>query len=380
MKTKQSPTGFDRLTPLPEALAALERLCAPVAPDHLPVEQAAGRILAEAVRVPFAIPGGKIALREGWAVAAEMTEGASVHAPCFAMEMPRRVACGEEMPEGTDAILPLHGLRADPLPAEILCAVAPGEFVRGAGGDFAEGDAIAAAGEKLRLDQIALMRLAGIETIPIRAPRVKILARRGDDPAACYLAGAAIKEGASARVEAMDVDDPMAMAASLLDENAALVLMLGNCRPGGALIEALSRAGTVLFHGIAVRPGEEIGCGSLPARDGAALLAVLMPERFEGALAAWQLLARPCLHRMAEANLREPGEILPLTRKIISNPGWSDLVFLRRGKGEGASSMWEPLATGDIPWRSIARADAFLLVPPESEGHAAGESVFARSL
>lgn len=380
MTTQQSPTGFDRLTPLPEALTELERLCVPVAPEFMPVEQAAGRILAEAVRVPFAIPGGRIALREGWAVAAEMTEGASAYAPCFAMEMPRRVACGEAMPKGTDAILPLHGLRAASLPAEILCAAAPGDFVRSAGGDFAEGDAIAAGSDKLRLDQLALMRLAGIETLSIRAPRIKILARRADDPAACYLAEAAIKEGASARVEAADVVDPSAMSASLLDENAALVLMLGNSGPGGALIGALRRAGTVLFHGVAVRPGEEIGCGSLPARDGAVPLAVLMPERFEGALAAWQLLARPCLRRMAEANPHEPGEILPLTRKIISNPGWSDLVFLRRAKGEGTSSMWEPLAMGDIPWRSIARADAFLLVPPESEGHAAGESVFARTL
>jgi molybdopterin molybdotransferase len=377
---QQSPTGFDRLMPLPEALTTLERLCAPVAPDYLPVEQAGGRILAEAVCVPFAIPGGKIALREGWAVAAEMTEGASPYAPCFAMEMPRRVACGQALPEGTDAILPLHGLRAASHPAEILCAVAPGEFVRGAGGDFAEGDMIAAEGDKLRLDQVALIRLAGIEILSIRAPRVKILARWADDPAACYLAEAVTKEGASAKVEAVDVDDPSAIEATLRVEDAALVLTFGNCGPGGALIDALHQAGAVLFHGVALRPGEEIGCGSLPARDGVAPLAVLMPERFEAVLAAWLLLARPCLRRMAQAYFREPGEILPLTRKIISNPGWSDLVFLRRVTGEGLSFMWEPLATGDIPWRSIARADAFLLVPPESEGHAAGERVFARSL
>jgi molybdopterin biosynthesis enzyme len=371
--------GFDRLTPLPEILAALERVSTPVAPECLPVEQAAGRIAASAILAPSVIPGGKIALRDGWAVVAQTTEGASAHAPCLVMDMPRRVAYGEAMPEGTDAILPLHGLRAA-RPVEILCAAAPGDFVRARGGDLAEGGMIAAAGEKLRLDQVALMLLAGIETVPIRAPRVKILARRANDPAACFLAAAAMKDGAWAKVEAAEVDDPEAMAAHLRDREAALVLALGDCGPGGALVEALRRAGTVLSHGIAVRPGEEIGCGSLPAGEGEARLAVLVPERFEGALAAWLLLALPCLRRMAGSNSLEPSETLPLTRKIISNPGWSDLVFLRRTRDAGLSPMWEPLAGGDIPWRSIARADAFLVVPPENEGHAAGESVFARSL
>jgi molybdopterin biosynthesis enzyme len=76
----------------------------------------------------------------------------------------------------------------------------------------------------------------------------------------------------------------------------------------------------------------------------------------------------------------DKGETLPLARKVVSDPGLSDLVLLRRAKAADGSGVWEPLATGDIPFAAIAHADAWLLVEPESEGYAAGRMIFARYL
>lgn len=376
--------GFDQLTALPDALAALAAGCAPVVPVSMRIVHAAGRITAAAIRAPVAVPRHKIALRDGWAVAARDTQGASPYTPCFAAEAPRFVACGEALPEGTDAVLAVPGVRAGVFPPEILCAAAPGDYVRAMGGDFSENEVIAGVGERLRPDQVALARLAGIEELGVRVPRVVVLARRDAaqiDPVAGFVAASATREGADCRVETVDNADPERSGAALAGLDADLVFMLGDCGAGGPVAQAIRHAGRVLAHGIAVWPGEPIGCGTLPGAPGRNSVAVVFaPERMENVFSAWLLLARPCLRLIAGAGSPDLGETLPISRKIVSNPGMSELVLLRRSGGGRAPEMWEPLAISDIPWSAIGRADAWLVVPPSSEGYAAGQAVFAQFL
>ena len=62
---------------------------------------------------------------------------------------------------------------------------------------------------------------------------------------------------------------------------------------------------------------------------------------------------------------------LPLARKIASAVGRVDYVRVRV-----ESAQVEPLATsGASILSSTTRADGFVLVPRDSEGHAPGESV-----
>jgi molybdopterin biosynthesis enzyme len=58
---------------------------------------------------------------------------------------------------------------------------------------------------------------------------------------------------------------------------------------------------------------------------------------------------------------------LPLARKISSGPGVADVVLLQQ-----ADDHWIPLAIGDLSLQHLAHADAWLAVPGDSEGHAAG--------
>jgi hypothetical protein len=66
---------------------------------------------------------------------------------------------------------------------------------------------------------------------------------------------------------------------------------------------------------------------------------------------------------------------LPLQRKIASSVGIAEIVLLERNNGG-----WMPLAVGDMPLETIARADAWLAVPGGSEGFAAGTPVDAYML
>jgi len=376
--------GFPRLVPLGEALAALVSYCTEVAAMRLPVAEACGRVAAAPVVALAAVPDRALALRDGWAVPAQDALGASSYAPCFAAVPPTRVSLGDPLPEGTDAVLPLPFVDARAVPCEILGSVAPFDGARGPGGDFSAGALLIDAGEPLRPVDVALLALAGVAEIDVRVPSVSVLSAASDETAgraASYIAAAVEREGAASRIKRPSPTDPSVLAQALSGCDDDLVILLGDSSCGGTIFRALSTAGQVLAHGIAVRPGESMGCGLLPRASRSGKIPVVFgPTRFESALAAWLLLAWPCLDKLAGRNPREPVLCAPLTRKIVSAPGMSDLVLLRRAADVDGAEMWEPLATGDIPWSAILRAQAWLLVPPESEGFPAGQKVFAQYL
>ena len=72
-----------------------------------------------------------------------------------------------------------------------------------------------------------------------------------------------------------------------------------------------------------------------------------------------------CLYRLS-GQQRETVTV-PLARKIASTVGLAEIVLLER-----QADAWMPLATGDLPLETVARADAWLLVSGGSEGYAAG--------
>ncbi|WOJ89120.1 hypothetical protein RZS28_15110 [Methylocapsa polymorpha] len=389
--------GFDRLTPLHEALAALSPYCGEIAPIQMRVESALDRIAAAPVCAPAAVPPHPIALCDGWAVAAQDTLGASPYAPGFASAAPVRVAFGDVLPDFANAVLPLQSVAAERFPAQILSPAAPGEGLRASASDFAEGEIIVPAGKRLRPTDLALLGLCGIEEVALRVPHVRIVSRRSEGRWAVAMAQ---RDGAECWTEATDMASPKHLAEAMARPNADLVMVIG-AGGGASVARALASAGKLLVHGVAVRPGETMGCGILhrrawsgdaepwsaargngerPASGSTILPVIFTPERIECALAAWLLLARPCLCRLAGAIGSARGESLPLARKIVSNPGLSDLVLLRRSSAADGSGQWEPLATGDIPFAAIAHADAWLLVEPECEGYAAGQNIFAQFL
>jgi molybdopterin biosynthesis enzyme len=128
---------------------------------------------------------------------------------------------------------------------------------------------------------------------------------------------------------------------------------------------ALARAGTLALHGVALRPGETAGFGSV-----AGCPVLLLPGRPDAALAAFLALGRPLLGRLA--GLAEPPArlSLPLSRKVSSALGLSEIVFLRRG-----AAGLEALGGSDIPLRRLLQVEGALLVPPDREGYPQGAAV-----
>ncbi|GAC1338218.1 MAG: molybdopterin-binding protein [Beijerinckiaceae bacterium] len=363
-----------RLVPLVEVRAAFLAEIAPVAMAHVATGKAGGLVLAQAAQAPAAVPAEAIALEGGYAVAARSTVGASSYMPALLPSVPQPVERGETMPAGTDAIADIEDVREIAGVAEILASVAPGRHVRRAGGDLAAGRVIVAAGTRLRAAQIAVLRASGVGEIPVRAPAIIIMTPPGSRVSAAMLMELSSRAGAEVDIAYV----PQARLPEALGsaEKADLVLLAGwNGAAFEAAARALAEAGKIMAQGLAVAPGAAMGCGFAEAKGGRRTPVVLIPDRLEDGLAAWLLLARPCLDRLAGATIPRASARLPLARKIASAPGMLDLALVKR---EG--DMWKPLAAGDISWGAIADADAWLAIAAGSEGFGAGEMVEAEYL
>src|SRR5262249_39794535 len=130
----------------------------------------------------------------------------------------------------------------------------------------------------------------------------------------------------------------------------------------------LTEVGELIFHGLALRPASPTGIGFIRDRP-----VFLLPGNPVSCLCAFDLVAEPAVRRLGGRNMASAYRTcrLPLTRKIASAVGRVDYVRVQVREGQV-----EPLATsGAAVLSSTTRADGFVLVPRDSEGHAPGDVV-----
>lgn len=360
------------LMPLAQARLLLTKDIVPVAAQMLPLAAAPGRIAAADVTAPAALPRRIIATRDGWAVEAAAVAGAGPYSPVPFGRAPPWLDSGEDLPEGTETMLPPEAVAISAGAVEAIGEAAPGEGTRAPGGDLAVGTVLASAGRRIAPIHVLGLAAAGLGELAVRIPRLHIVTagavRGGADADALGPFVAALCPGWGAEVTGPTSvgDSAAAIAAALLAGAADAVVLIGGTGVGRADRSAagLALAGEVRAHGIALRPGETAGFGLAAGRP-----VLLVPGRVEAGLASVVALGMPLIAALAGAIARPPREAC-LTRKVTSTIGLSEIVFIRHGAG-GA----EPLGGDEIPLATLLTAAGFLVVPPEREGYAAGTAV-----
>jgi molybdopterin biosynthesis enzyme len=76
------------------------------------------------------------------------------------------------------------------------------------------------------------------------------------------------------------------------------------------------------------------------------------------------------LTKLAASTEQEPARTVILSRKVTSTVGLAEFVPIRHD-----NTSAEPLAIRNLPLWALARANGWLLVPPDSEGYPAGAKV-----
>ncbi|GLR88473.1 molybdopterin-binding protein [Bradyrhizobium iriomotense] len=355
------------LTPLDLALAALLRGVEPVTPVDLPLTEVLGCVAAGMLPLG-AYPPYDIAASDGWALRASDLVGASSYSPLRLAAPPVWVDAGDAMPEGCDCVLDADAVdMAGPI-TEVLTEGFPGRGVRRTGSDMAADISIVSAGLPVRATGLLLARAAELKTLSVRRPRLRIVNTPGGTVAAQLIEDQARAAGAQVTAAEASARDAASIA-NVLDTSACdLLLTIGGSGVGrkDAAVAALADRGEVLAHGIAMQPGRTAAIGKLGS-----VPVIALPGAPDQAFAAWLAVACPVLdHRSARASRKSVA--MPLARKIASNVGMAEIALLAEEQG-----AWLPLAVGELSLQAIARADAWLLVPGDSEGFAAGAPVDA---
>ncbi len=365
-----------RLAPLREIDAAVDALAQPVAPRAVAVAAATARVLAADVVAPVPVPLTAIALRDGWAVRSDLVADAGPYAPAPLSPPPTWVDAGDPLPDGCDAVLLPDAVTVTGAIAEAIASTAPGEGMLATGADAEAGRALRMAGQPMRPIDVAAARAAGIPQVQVREPRLHICSTNAtvdvvDDTVTPLIARCIEGEGGIATSERATPDGGPSLIEMLGRDGCDAIVAVGGTGGGrhDATVTALAGIGRVAMHGMGIRPGETAALGTVGSRP-----VLLLPGRLDAALAVWLVVGRRLMARLTGLRASAPTVKVTLARKVVSTIGLAEVVPVG-----ACDSGVEPLAFGGLPLSSLTRAVGWILVPPESEGYAAGSTVELRS-
>ncbi len=308
----------DRLLPVDEAIAELlQRAPAPPAVESVGLEQALGRVLAEAIVAPFDLPRWDNSAMDGYALRqADLPQGG-------VLPLAGRVAAGDGAEQSLPAGYAMRIFTGAPLPAGADSVIAQevcealggsvrlpvtkaGSHVRRRGEELRQGEPVLAAGVRLRPQDIGLMASLGLARVAVRR-RLRVgLLSSGDElrepgqalaPGQIYNANR-YSIGALLRGLGLEVHDYEVLADELAASRDALSLAASEwdllITSGGVSVgeedhlkSAIRELGSLHLWRLAMQPGKPLAFGEvggkpwigLPGNPAAALVTALVVAR-----------------------------------------------------------------------------------------------------
>ncbi|MEX0716866.1 MAG: gephyrin-like molybdotransferase Glp [Planctomycetaceae bacterium] len=409
--------GFAARALVGEALEWVDAQAMSLGGEGAPLDDAAGRVLAADLVAGIDVPEFDRAAMDGYAVRAGETTGAGEYNPiAFRLvgeSLPGRpfeghvgageavrIMTGAPLPKGADAVVPAEYAAESGSPAharapsseprsativEITAGTSPGKHVGRRGEDVVAGTRLLSAGRRLRPQDLGVAASVGVDRLEVvRRPRVRLLvtgdelvtpgAARAEhrifDSNGVMLAALVARDGGIVAERLHVADSRDAIRAAILRPEVDVVIVSGGSSVGAEdhAPSIVAAEGELAIHGIAMRPSSPTGMG----RVGGAVV-FLLPGNPVSCLCAYDFFAGRAIRRMGgrSGDWPYPRIEAEVGRKIVSAIGRVDYcrVTLRDGKVEPLSVSGASILT------STTRADGFVIVPAESEGHAPGGRV-----
>jgi putative molybdopterin biosynthesis protein len=425
--------------PLSRAKARLESalseagLWGPLGAETLPLdENLLGRVLAGPIWALKSSPHYHASAMDGFAVRAEETAGALPSAPVTlkvvlpstvnrpASFFAQYVDTGDPLPEWANAVIPIENV--EPLEAagqmalevrqpdsfRLRASVVPWSHVRPLGEDIVATQLVLPAGHVLRPYDLGAIAASGHVSVSVtRRPRVGILPTGTElMPIGAELRSGDILEYNSlvmaAQVKAMGaepvrfpitIDDFDAICARVAEAAQTCDLILLNAGSSAGSEDFSSRVveklGTLLVHGVAVRPGHPVILGLVEKVENpkskiqnqkSQVPIVGVPGYPVSAALTVDIFVEPLLaHWLGRPALELPVLTAQMTRKTTSPAGDDDFVRVVVGQ-VGEKMLAAPIARGAGVITSLVRADGLVVIPSGVQGIEAGESVSVRLL
>jgi len=365
-------------------------------PEQIPIAEAEGRILAEDLAATIDLPPFSRVRADGFALRADETVGASPYNPLSfrlapaAADLPAncamRVKSGDALRRGVDAVVRIEHAEVTAEVVTIIDPMAAGNEIERAGCHCERGRTLLIAGRRLSPGDIGALASAGFARVPVtRRPRVH-----------CMLTAAPVVEAGEPLPPGIvyDANSPMlqallhrdggvlieqsrverhrnAIAEALRSPGADALLVSGGSGTGSDdyAVAALADVGELVFHGVALRPGETVGiglAGNTPV--------ILLPGAPAACLWSYELVAGRVIRRLGGRDPKLPFGSRKMTtaRKIVSEIGMMEVYPVRclnDGLVEPIASFFEAGLTPAV------RGDGFVIVTEASEGYPKGAAV-----
>ncbi len=382
---------------------------------RVPLLEALGRVLNEDVTADISVPPFDNTAVDGYAVRAADTAGAAPESPVLlfvTVDVPAgvvareavtagtaaRIMTGAPMPPGADAVIMVEDTR----PAQdgrvmILEAAQPGQHVRRAGEDVSCGTVVLTQGTFVRAAEIAMLATMGRATVSVVRPARVAVVSTGDEVvdigegvapppgkirnSNLYALAALVRE-AGAVVHSLThiPDEPVSTEATLRAcadpaTGADVIVTAGGVSVGDRdfVKPALESLGRLELWRVAMKPGKPLAFGGIGET-----LFFGLPGNPVSAMVTFELFVRPALWKLmgrAESDLARRQVPAVLLESLEHTPGRREYVRAVTTLRDGRFETRPTGAQGSGLLHSMTRANSLLIVPQESRGVAAGETV-----
>jgi len=396
--------GGKPLTRFDEALERLMNATKPIErKGKVALTDCGYRVLAKDIVAPFDVPPFDRAAMDGYAVRAEDIAEASPENP-VALKVIGQVLAGDEppntevtngacfevatgapIPKGSNCVVPVEDTQRQGDLVLVLKAYPKHANIDKRGADIRSGETVLREGTLLTPARIGVLAGLGLENVPVYArPKVVIIptgseiAKPGEplrlgqvyDMNTCTLASLLRQHGCEPWLKDIVPDEEKLLRDALEDaiENADTVVFTAGSSIGqrDILPRLIGERGTLLFHGLATRPGRPTLAAVVDGK-----LVVNLPGFPTSCLMTAYVLLVPALRKLARLPEWEPKTVqAKLAHDVKSLEGLRQFltVRLRNGLAEKAYKESSTIT-------SLSHADGFIVIPEEVTQLEAGTTV-----
>jgi molybdopterin molybdotransferase len=370
--------------------------------EHVSLAEAAGRVLAEAVRADRDQPPFPRATRDGYAcraqdlaqgplrVVGQIRAGETWAGSAIGRGEAVEIMTGAPVPPGADCVVMLEHVAegAEHVALNGPREMAPGENVVPAGAEARGGDVVVPAGRRMGVTEIAAAASCGAAELSVwKRPRVAIVATGDElvDVAAAplahqirnsnsySLAAQVTAAGGVPEVFPIVPDERAATERAIAQASACdLVLLAGGVSMGkfDCVEQALGDLGAEFFFtGVRMQPGKPLVFGKLPGPFFFGL-----PGNPISTMVTFALFAGPLLRRLSGEAEGKPRFVMArVEEEVRVKPGLTRFLPARMESDVRGARVRRLAWQGSGDLAAAARANAFLVVPESAEFVREGE-------
>ena len=393
---------LSKLDSLDDALKLIDENQLVMGTEIIPIGEAHKRVLAEDIISYHNSPPFDKSAMDGFALKGENTFGASQSAPKtlkivdaigagdFCDKTINEgeaivIATGAPIPEGADAVLMKEYTTTDGDELTIYSQVTPGENVSPKAEDIKKGETILNKNTFIRYQELGLIASAGYDTVKVfKKPKVKIIITGNEliEPTKEEIDKAKIINSNQFTIKAMAEDSgaiaDLGHAGDTFEEVREAVLEASKeydviittggtaISKGDVVLDVVEDLGSVLFHGVSIRPGKPIGAGIVNDK-----VIFTLSGQPVAAMSQFDIFARRFLFKMQGRDFEFEIVKKEAMLKIPSQLGRTD--FIRSYTDEDHTIHVLNRGSGII--RSMVEANSYIIINENDEGYQKGDIV-----